>query len=38
MISSTYEGHTLFTEAFDLVAVKKEQTLRELGHRLEVLG
>ena len=38
VISSTYEGHTLFTEAFDLLAVKKEQTLRELGHRLEVLG
>ncbi|MEM7806649.1 MAG: ImmA/IrrE family metallo-endopeptidase [Planctomycetota bacterium] len=38
VIASTYEGHTLFTEAFDLLSVKKEQTLRELGHRLEVLG
>lgn len=38
VLVSTYEGDTLFTEAFDLLGVKKEQTLRELGYRLEVLG
>lgn len=37
VIASTYEGQTLFTDAFRLLGVKKEQTLHELGRTLEVV-
>ncbi len=38
VISSTYEGQTLFTDAFAMLGVRREQTLRELGRSLEVLS
>lgn len=37
VITSTYEGQTLFTDAFRMLGVKKEQTLRELGRTLQVV-
>jgi Zn-dependent peptidase ImmA (M78 family)/transcriptional regulator with XRE-family HTH domain len=37
VIASTYEGQTLFTDAFRMLGVKKEQTLRELGRTLQVV-
>ena len=41
VITSTYEGQTLFTDAFRMLGVKKEQTLRDdsyLSHSTPLIG
>jgi len=37
LIASTLEGQTLFRDAYQMLGIKKEQTLRKLGRSLEVL-
>ena len=37
VIASTYEGQTLFTDAFRMLGVKKEQTFAESGRALQVV-
>jgi Zn-dependent peptidase ImmA (M78 family) len=37
LITSTLEGQTLFRDAYQMLGIKKEQTLRKLGRWLEVL-
>jgi Zn-dependent peptidase ImmA (M78 family) len=37
LIASTLEGHTLFTDAFQMLGISKDKTFRELGTQLEVI-
>jgi Zn-dependent peptidase ImmA (M78 family) len=37
LITSTFEGHTSFTEAFRLLGVKKVETLYRFGHELGIV-
>lgn len=38
IIASTLEGHTLFRDAYHLLGIRREATLRELGRTLEALS
>lgn len=38
IVVSTLEGHTLYTEAFQMLGVKKQQTFRDLTADLGVMG
>ncbi len=38
VVTSTLEGQTLYRDAFQMLGIKKEQTFRALGERLEVVG